>query len=104
MDKVFYNKSSQDSLGWEPSWFGCKYNDDELVDSVKDWQKRRGLTADGLGGPATYRRIWTEREAEISQHSPHPSPYQNGEKYCADLKHIVPVSYTHLNLPTIYSV
>ena len=21
MDKVFYNKSSADSLGWEPDWF-----------------------------------------------------------------------------------
>jgi len=89
MDKVFYNKSSQDSLGWEPSWFGCKHNDDELVKAVKKWQKSMGLTADGLVGPATYRRAWTEREAGISQHSPHPSPYQKGDKRCADQKHIV---------------
>ncbi len=27
MDKIFYNKSSQDSLGWHPTWFGCDYNE-----------------------------------------------------------------------------
>ena len=89
VDKVFYNKSSQDSLGWHPSWFGCKYNDDDLVDAVQEWQKDMGLTADGLVGPATYRRIWTEREAEISDHIPHESPYARGDKACRDKKYIV---------------
>ena len=30
MDKVFYNQASAEKLGWEPGWFGCKENDEEL--------------------------------------------------------------------------
>lgn len=67
MDKVFYNKSSADSLGWEPSWFGALHHDDDLVKAIRKWQKDHGLTADGMCGPTTYRRIWTEREADIDQ-------------------------------------
>jgi hypothetical protein len=68
IDKVFYNKSSSDSLGWEPEWFGVKYHDESLVKAIRSWQKENGLTADGLCGPGTYRRIWTQRESEISQY------------------------------------
>lgn len=68
MDKVFYNKSSADSLGWEPSWFGVNYFDEDLVKAIKKWQKDNGLSSDGLCGPATYRRIWTQREANIGEH------------------------------------
>ena len=89
MDKVFYNKSSQDSLGWEPSWFDCEYNDDELIAAIKKWQKEQDLSVDGLVGPMTYRRLWTEREAEISEHSPHPSPYIRGTQACQDQKYII---------------
>lgn len=70
MDKGFYNKSSADSLGWDPSWFGAEEFDDDLVKKVKKWQKSLGLTADGLVGPMTYRRIWTERESNISEFKP----------------------------------
>ena len=68
LDKVFYNKSSSDSLGWEPSWFGASYHDEELVKAIKKWQKNRGLKPDGLCGPATYRRVWTERDSQIGSH------------------------------------
>ena len=67
MDKVFYNKSSADSLGWEPSWFGVNYFDEDLVKAIKKWQKENGLTADGLCGPTTYRRLWTQRESNIKE-------------------------------------
>ena len=70
MDKDFYNSSSAANLGWDPSWFDCDEFDICLVKSVQKWQKKNGLTADGLVGPATYRRIWTEREANISDHIP----------------------------------
>jgi len=70
MDKVFYNQASAAKLGWEPSWFGKKYNDEDLIKTVKEWQKLKGLAADGLVGPMTYRRIWTEREASISDYEP----------------------------------
>ena len=71
IDKVFYNKSSADSLGWKPDWLNAKYHDEDLVKAIRAWQKERGLTADGLCGPATYRRIWTERDAEIGNYIPY---------------------------------
>ena len=77
MDKDFYNKSSSDSLGWDPSWFGCDEFDFNLVKAVQKWQKNMGLTADGLVGPMTYRRIWTEREANISDYEPRKNSYSS---------------------------
>lgn len=68
IDKVFYNKSSADSLGWDPMWFGVLHHDEDLVKAIRAWQKKAGLTADGLCGPGTYRRIWTERESSISSY------------------------------------
>jgi len=70
IDKEFYNKSSADSLGWEPSWFGCDYFDSTLTSAIRKWQRKNNLTADGLCGPATYRRVWTDREARISDYKP----------------------------------
>jgi len=66
MDKVFYNKSSAESLGWKPEWFGAKHHDEILVKKIRKWQKESGFTADGLCGPDTYRRIWTDRESQIT--------------------------------------
>ena len=68
IDKLFYNKSSSDSLGWTPEWFGAKYYDEDLVKAIKSWQRKNGITADGLCGPSTYRRIWTERNSNIENH------------------------------------
>ena len=68
MDKVFYNKSSADSLGWTPEWFSAASHDEKLTSAIRRWQKENGLKADGLCGPSTYRRIWTERESEISDY------------------------------------
>ena len=62
MDKHFYNEASAKKLGWEPSWFGEKYFDDKLVRAIKKWQRPRGLAPDGLCGPMTFRRLWTERQ------------------------------------------
>ena len=68
IDKLFYNKSSSDSLGWTPEWFEAKYYDEDLVKAIKSWQRKNGITADGLCGPSTYRRIWTERNSNIENH------------------------------------
>ena len=62
MDKNFYNEASAKKLGWEPSWFGEKYFDDKLVRAIKKWQRKQGIPADGLCGPTTFRRLWTERQ------------------------------------------
>ena len=68
IDKVFYNKSSADSLGWTPQWFGESYHDEDLVKAIKKWQREYGLKEDGLCGPSTYRRVWTERESKIDDY------------------------------------
>tara|TARA_Y100000310_G_scaffold285182_1_gene308463 strand:- start:334 stop:1260 length:927 start_codon:yes stop_codon:yes gene_type:complete len=72
IDKNFYNQASSAKLGWDPSWFGeCCCFDEELVVAVKKWQRKARLTADGLVGPMTYRRIWTERESLITSDTLH---------------------------------
>jgi len=63
-NKIFYNKSSAAKLGWEPSWFGAKDFDETLIKNIKKFQREHELTADGLCGPMTYRRINTKREFE----------------------------------------
>ena len=77
MDKNFYNKASAAKLGWEPSWFGERYFDEKLVRAVKKWQKENGLTADGMCGPGTYRRVWTERQTNIDDYKPTNPNYSN---------------------------
>tara|TARA_B100000575_G_scaffold294027_1_gene307630 strand:+ start:1146 stop:2102 length:957 start_codon:yes stop_codon:yes gene_type:complete len=77
MDKNFYNESSAAKLGWDPSWFGEKYFDDKLVRAIKKWQRSRGLKADGLCGPMTFRRVWTDRQSSIDQHKPVDCKYSN---------------------------
>ena len=77
MDKDFYNKSSAQSLGWDPTWFGEKYYDDKLVRAIKRFQKRYGLGADGMCGPNTFRCLWTERQANIDDYEPTDPHYSN---------------------------
>jgi len=68
INKNFYNQASATQLGWAPSWFSEKHFDEKLVRAVKKWQRNQGLSADGLVGPMTYTRIWTERNSEIDEH------------------------------------
>lgn len=77
IDKNFYNESSAKNLGWEPSWFGEKHFDDKLVRAIKKWQRDRQLQADGLCGPMTFRRLWTERQSEIDDYKPQDCQYSN---------------------------
>jgi len=89
-DKVFYNQASEEKLGWKPEWFGVKYNDENLINVVKVWQRKIGIKADGLVGPMTFRRIWTERDASISKHQPNQSSstYSLG-RFCRTNNYIV---------------
>ncbi len=93
MDKDFYNSSSAAKLGWEPEWFGCSEFDHELVKAVQKWQRANGLKADGLVGPTTYRRIWTEREANISDHKPASNPYTPGDKHIVHNGKFIPIEW-----------
>ena len=67
INKEFYNEASALKLGWEPDWFGVAAFDERLTSAIRKWQKENGLVADGLVGPTTFRRIWTQREAAIFQ-------------------------------------
>ena len=99
MDKDFYNKSSSDSLGWSPAWFGCTEFDNVLVNAVKKWQKKNGLKADGLVGPTTYRRAWTEREASISDYKPTPRvTYGNDTKHIIHNGKFIPIEWPQVVL------
>ena len=88
VDKVFYNQASASKLGWEPSWFGCEHHDDELVEAIRKWQRRNGITADGMCGPGTYRRVWTERQADIHDYVPSALGFKRVKESCGN-KHIV---------------
>ena len=77
IDKNFYNESSAKNLGWDPTWFGQKYFDEQLVRAIKKWQRSRNITADGLCGPSTYRRVWTERQSVIDAYKPKNLQYSN---------------------------
>jgi len=96
IDKDFYNQASAAKLGWEPSWFGCEEFDNNLVKEVQKWQRVHGLTADGLVGPMTYRRVWTEREASISDWMdalPLVKSYQQGDKHIVHNGHFIPIEW-----------
>ena len=68
--KIKYNINSSKRFGWKPNWFGATDFNEELVQKIIDFQKSLGIEADGLCGPSTYRRIYTEREANIDDYEP----------------------------------
>lgn len=88
IDKNFYNESSAANLGWEPSWFGEKYFDDQLSRAIKKWQRDRALKVDGLCGPMTYRRLWTERQVDIDAYKPTELQYSNYIVYNGEFHNI----------------
>jgi len=65
VDKIFYNEASAAKLGWTPEWFGAYDFDDNLLKKIRAFQREHDLTADGMCGPTTFRRIWAVREAKL---------------------------------------
>ena len=98
MDKKFYNESSSESLGWSPDWLGASDFDDDLIKRIVAFQKKHGLKADGLLGPGTYRRLWTEREAEIETYTP-IQINSNGENYLIYNNNYIPIMWDRVVLP-----
>ena len=66
--KIFYNEASATKLGWTPEWFGAYDFDDNLLKKIRAFQREHGLTADGMCGPTTFRRIWAVRESELEEY------------------------------------
>ena len=70
IDPLAYNKASASKFGWSPQSFCTADFDETLIENIKDFQRKHNLDVDGLVGPQTYRRIFTEMEAqqETSSH------------------------------------
>ena len=68
-DKIFYNEGSAAKMGWTPLWFGCEDFDEDLIVAIIEFQKENDLTADGLCGPSTFRRIYNERVNSVDFHA-----------------------------------
>ena len=62
-DKIRYNRFQADKYGWTPEWFDCTDFNEDLITAIKTYQRQSGLTPDGLCGPGTYRKRWTEIES-----------------------------------------
>lgn len=63
-----YNERSSATYGWDPGWFGASGFGHSLSEKVKEFQRRYALDADGLVGPVTFRRAFTERESKLNDH------------------------------------
>jgi len=92
IDKVFYNEASAAKLGWTPEWFGCSDFDNKLVKAIRDWQKKSGITADGLCGPGTHRRIMAERLSKIDDYEPDLIPDKE-ENFIVHQGNFIPIEW-----------
>ena len=61
-----YNLAESKRAGWDASILGLAQIDESFCEAVKAFQKEAGLTADGMLGPSTHRRILTEKESQNS--------------------------------------
>lgn len=82
------NISSSKKYGWTPSWFGHDDFDEKLVELIIQFQHDFSLSADGIVGPVTYRRVETEslvnedfKPAKRNKRKGEKSIVYNGEKF-----------------------
>lgn len=78
-EKIDYNLKSSRNLGWTPEWFGVDEFGIELIEKITDFQKSLSLDADGLVGPATYRRLEADLLAK-EEYKPARRNKRKGEK------------------------
>jgi len=78
--KIAYNREQSEKYEWLPEWFGANDFDEEMVNKIKEFQISQGLSADGMCGPSTYRRIWTERASEIQNDAEEKYIVHNSQK------------------------
>ena len=58
--KIRYNRNSAVQRGWSPSWLDANDFDDDLIKKIIQFQNEFDLDEDGLVGPSTYRRLFTQ--------------------------------------------
>ena len=96
-DKIFYNEGSAAKLGWTPDWFGCAKHGEKLVAAIEKFQKECKITADGLCGPTTYRRIYNERLANLDDYAPRGHK-DNTESFIIYNSDYVPIDWPRVKL------
>lgn len=89
-----YNKKTSVELGWKPSWFDANDFDDVLISNIVQFQVEHHITADGLCGPGTFRRLYADRMVKMGDFDPGPSSYSdhivyNGEFFPIKWKKVV---------------
>jgi len=62
--KITLNRKFAKTEGWNSIDFGASDFNNELITKIKQFQQQYGLEPDGIVGPATYRRLMTEKEAK----------------------------------------
>ena len=70
--KRHYNRISAKKHGWHPSWLSpylSEFNND-LQDAIVKFQNEHFLKPDGLVGPVTFRRLFTDRELQLENKKP----------------------------------
>jgi hypothetical protein len=67
------------------------------VRAIKKWQRFRQLTADGLCGPMTFRRLWAERQAELAENVTGEPFYSN---HIVNNGQLVPIAWDKVVLWT----
>ena len=77
--KIAYNENQSKIYEWDASWFGHDKFDKTLIAKIKEFQKENGLTPDGLCGPSTYRRKWTQRQSLLD--TAYINSLKSGKKY-----------------------
>ena len=67
--KRHYNKKSAKKHGWQPSWFASFLSDfnEELQNAIIKFQVEYDLVPDGLVGPMTFRRLFTNHETKLEE-------------------------------------
>ena len=87
--KIRYNKKSAKKYGWAPFWFGATQFDQFLIESIKGFQRDHDLEADGMCGPATYRRAYTLVEKRITKQPKSPNCLQLKSSPVPVVRHIM---------------
>ena len=97
-DKIDYNRRQAAKYGWTPLHFNADDFDEQLIDAIRMFQIEHGLTADGMCGPSTYRRLWTKIES-TAQYIPSPD-VQEGDKYIVHNGHQIEIFWDKVLLWT----
>lgn len=67
-DKIEYNIKSSYDYNWNPTWFHCVKYDSTLINSISQFQKSQDIKPDGMCGPVTLKKKYSERLSQLQKH------------------------------------